>query len=72
VKGHSTILEQLEDRMSELKDKIEIKEKYIVKLESCERSVQEFSDSTKRPNLRIMGIEEEEMQAKGIVIYSIK
>jgi hypothetical protein len=72
VKGHSTILEQLEDRISELKDKIEIKEKYIVKLESCERSVQEFSDSTKRPNLRIMGIEEEEMQAKGIVIYSIK
>jgi hypothetical protein len=62
----------LEDRISELKDKIEIKEKYIVKLESCERSVQEFSDSTKRPNLRIMGIEEEEMQAKGIVIYSIK
>jgi hypothetical protein len=29
--------------------------------------MQEFTDSIKRPNLRIMGIEEgEEMQAKGI------
>jgi hypothetical protein len=28
--------------------------------------MQELTDSTKRPNLRIMGIEEEEVQAKGI------
>jgi hypothetical protein len=28
--------------------------------------MQEFTDSIKRPNLRIMGIEEEEVQAKGI------
>jgi hypothetical protein len=28
--------------------------------------MQELSDSTKRPNLRIMGIEEGEVQAKGI------
>jgi hypothetical protein len=28
--------------------------------------MQELSDSIKRPNLRIMGIEEEEVQAKGI------
>jgi tRNA A37 threonylcarbamoyltransferase TsaD len=27
MKGHSSILEQVEDRISELKDKIEIKEK---------------------------------------------
>jgi hypothetical protein len=28
--------------------------------------MQELTDSIKRPNLRIMGIEEEEMQAKGM------
>jgi hypothetical protein len=28
--------------------------------------MQELTDSIKRPNLRIMGIEEEEVQAKGI------
>jgi hypothetical protein len=28
--------------------------------------MQELSDSIKRPHLRIMGIEEEELQAKGI------
>jgi hypothetical protein len=28
--------------------------------------MQEFSDSIKKKNLRIMGIEEEEVQAKGI------
>jgi hypothetical protein len=28
--------------------------------------MQELSDSIKRPNLRIMGIEEEEVQTKGI------
>jgi hypothetical protein len=32
--------------------------------------MQELSDSTKRPNLRIMGIEEEEeVQAKEIIIF---
>jgi hypothetical protein len=35
--------------------------------------MQELSDSIKRLNLRIMGIEEgEEVQAKGYIIYSIK
>jgi hypothetical protein len=28
--------------------------------------MQEFSNSIKRPNLRIMGIEEEDVKAKGI------
>jgi hypothetical protein len=32
---------------------------------TCERNMQELADSIKRPNLRIMGIEErEEVQAK--------
>jgi hypothetical protein len=36
-------------------------------IKSCERNMQEFSDSIKRPNLRVMGIDEgKEMQAKGV------
>jgi hypothetical protein len=36
-------------------------------LKTCERNMQELTDSNKRPNLRITGIEErEELQAKGI------
>jgi hypothetical protein len=49
----------------EIKGKIE---KLLVKqLKTCERNMQELTDSIKTPNLRIMGIEEgEDMQAKGI------
>jgi chromosome segregation ATPase len=69
--SHSSRLEQVEDRISELKDKIEIKEKteeiLVKQLKSCERNMQELSDSIKRPNLRIMGTEEGvKVQAKGI------
>jgi hypothetical protein len=60
----------MEDRISELEDEIEIKEKselLIKQLNSCERNMQELSNSIKRPNLRIMGIEEgEEVQARVI------
>jgi hypothetical protein len=39
----------------------------VRQLKSCERNTQELTDSIKRPNLRIMGIEEgKEIQAKGI------
>jgi hypothetical protein len=59
----------VEDRISGLENKIDIKERteeYIDKrLKSCERNMQELS--IKRPNPRIMGIEEgEEVQAKGM------
>jgi hypothetical protein len=48
-----------------IKGKIE--ELLVKQLKTCERNMQEFTDSIKRPNLRIMGIEErEEVQAKGI------
>jgi TolA-binding protein len=70
VEGHSSRLEQVEDRISELQDKIEIKEKaeeiLVKQLKSCERNMQEMSGTIKRPNLTITGIEGEEVQAKRI------
>jgi chromosome segregation ATPase len=71
MEGHSSRLEQVEDRISELEDKMEIKaktEELLVKqLKTCERNMQELTNSIKNPNLRIMGIEEgEEVQVKGI------
>jgi hypothetical protein len=43
-------------------------EELLVKqLKTCEKKMQELTNSIKRPNLRIMGIEEEEqVQAKGM------
>jgi hypothetical protein len=70
MEGHSSRLEQVEDRISELKDKIEIQgktEKQLVKqLKTYESNMREFTNSMKRPNLRIMGIEQGEVQAKEI------
>jgi hypothetical protein len=49
----------------EIKGKTE--ELLVRQLKTCERNMQELTDSIKRPNLRIMGIEEgEAVQAKGI------
>jgi hypothetical protein len=43
------------------------KEVLVNQLMTCEKKMQELTDSIKRPNLRIMGIEEgEEVQAKGM------
>jgi hypothetical protein len=72
VEGHSSRLEQVEDRISGLEDKMDTKEKteHLVKqLSSCERKMQEQRNFIKRSNLRITGMEEEEMQAK--VIHNI-
>jgi chromosome segregation ATPase len=71
MEGHPIRLEQAEDRISELEGEMEIKGKteelLVRQLKICERNMQELTDSIKRPNLRIMGIEkEEEVQAKGI------
>jgi hypothetical protein len=39
----------------------------IKQLKTCEKKMQELTDSIRRPNLRIMGIEEgEEVKAKGM------
>jgi septal ring factor EnvC (AmiA/AmiB activator) len=62
VEGHSNRLEQAADRISELEDEMEIKgkteEQLVKQLKTYERNMQELTDSIKRPNLRIMGIEE--------------
>jgi chromosome segregation ATPase len=50
----SSRLTQVEDRISEIKDKIDIKEKTELldkRLKSCKRNTQELSDSIKRPKL---------------------
>jgi chromosome segregation ATPase len=71
MEGLSSILEQAGDRISELEDEMIIKGKteelLISQLKTCERNMRELTNSIKRPNLRIMGIEEGvEVQAKGI------
>jgi hypothetical protein len=71
VEGHSNRQEQMQERISEPKDKIDIKEKteelLVKQLKICEKYMHELSNSIKRPNLGIMDIEEgEEVQAKGI------
>jgi hypothetical protein len=45
----------------------------VRQIKTCERNVQDLTDSIKKPNLRIMDIEEgEEVQAKGIGNIFIK
>jgi chromosome segregation ATPase len=71
MEGHSSRIEQTEDRLSELEDEITIKGKTqelsVKQLKTCEKKMQELTDSIKRPNLRIMGIKEgEKVQAKGM------
>jgi Mg2+ and Co2+ transporter CorA len=61
---HSSRLEQGEDRISEVEDEMEIKGKteelLVRQLKTCEKKMQELTDSIKTQNLRIMGIEEGE------------
>jgi hypothetical protein len=71
MEGHSSTIEQAADRILELEDEKEIKGKseelLLKQIKTCERNMQELTDSNKRLNLRIMGIEEgEEVQAKGM------
>jgi chromosome segregation ATPase len=57
VEGQFSRLEQMKDRISELEDKIEIKEKteehFVKQLRSCERNMKKLSNSIKRSNLNI-------------------
>jgi predicted nucleic acid-binding Zn-ribbon protein len=77
MEGQSSRREHAEDRISELKDEMviegKIEEVLIKQLKTCEKKMQELTDSIKRPNLRIMGIEEEKRcKQKECVIYSTK
>jgi hypothetical protein len=69
--GHSNRIEQTEDRISESEHEMAIKEKteelLVKQHKTCEKKMQELTNFIKRPNLRIMGIEEgEEGQTKGM------
>jgi phosphatidate phosphatase PAH1 len=69
MEGYSSRLEQAEDRIKELEDKMEIKGKteqlLIKQFKTCKRNMQELTNSIKTPNLRLMAIEEgEEVQVK--------
>jgi esterase/lipase len=71
MEGHSSRIEKTEDRISELEDEMAIKgktEELLVKqLNTCEKKMQALTDSIKRPNLIIMGIEEgEQVPVKGM------
>jgi Mg2+ and Co2+ transporter CorA len=71
MEGQYSRIEQIEDRISELEDEMVIKEKneelLVKQLKTCEKKIQELTNSIKSTNLRIMGIEEgEEGQAKGM------
>jgi hypothetical protein len=64
IKGQSSRLELVEDRITELEEKMEIKvktvktEELLVKQHKIsERNMQELTDYIKTPNLRITGIE---------------
>jgi septal ring factor EnvC (AmiA/AmiB activator) len=61
---HSSRLEQAEDRISELEDKMKIKgktEQLLVKqLKTCKRNMQKLTNFIKRPNMRTMVSEEGE------------
>jgi predicted nuclease with TOPRIM domain len=71
TEGQSSRIEQTEDRISELEDEMvnkgKTEELLIKQPKTCEKKMQELTNSIKRPNLRIMGIEEGEVvQAKGM------
>jgi hypothetical protein len=44
---------------------VKTEELFVKQLKTCAKNMQELINSTKRPNLRIMGMEEE-VQVKGI------
>jgi predicted nuclease with TOPRIM domain len=71
MEGHSSRIEQTEDRISELEDEMATKgktEELLVKqLKTCEKKMQELTDSIKRPNLsKSWALEREEVQATGM------
>jgi Mg2+ and Co2+ transporter CorA len=80
TEGCSSSLEQAEDRISELEDKMEIKGKTDVllfkQLKTCERNMQELTNSIKSLNLRMPHSwvlkKEKGWKQKEFVIHSTK
>jgi chromosome segregation ATPase len=77
TEGRSSKIEQTQDRISELKDEMVIKgktEELLVKqLKTCEKKMQELTDSIKRPNLKSSALKKEKRcKQKECVIYSTK
>jgi predicted nuclease with TOPRIM domain len=75
MEGQSSRIEQTEDRISELEDEMVIKgktEELLVKqLKTCEKKMQELTDSIKRPNLRSWALKKEKRcKQKQCVLYS--
>jgi chromosome segregation ATPase len=71
MEAHSSGIEQTKDRISELEDEMvtegKTEELFVKELKTFEKKMQKLTDSIKRPNLRIMGIEEgKEVQVKGM------
>jgi glucose-6-phosphate 1-dehydrogenase len=70
VEGCSSRVEKwkTEPQSLKIKKKLKKKQEILVKqFKSCERNMHELSNSNKRPNLRIMGIEDAEgVQVNGI------
>jgi hypothetical protein len=70
MEGYSSRIEQTEDRPSELDEMVtkgKTEELLVKQLKTCEKKMQELTESIKRTNLRVMGIEEgEEVQARGM------
>jgi chromosome segregation ATPase len=70
MEGNFNRIDQKEDRISKLEDAMategKTEELLVKQFKICEKKMQELTDSIKRPNLRIMGIEGEEVQAKGM------
>jgi uncharacterized phage infection (PIP) family protein YhgE len=78
MEDHSSRIEQREDRFLDLEDEMAIKGKteelLVRQFKTCEKKMQKRTDSIKRPNLRIMDIEEgkEVLVKKECAIYSTK
>jgi chromosome segregation ATPase len=71
IEGQCSRLEQAEDRISELEDEMvnngKTKELLVQQLKTCEKKMQELTDTFQRPILRIMLIEEgEKVQENGM------
>jgi septal ring factor EnvC (AmiA/AmiB activator) len=67
---HSSRLEETEDKISELEDEMAIKGKteelLFKQLKTCERNLQELTNSIKKTKREIICIKEEGVQTKGI------